>query len=127
MLKKIQQENASKTALQQADEITNEVERELVKHHLQNTIRSTGVPAEDLKLARALVNAVKNTKIIEETTRKVEPKSHSNSSSVDAKVEKEVTLTIDEQQLMKVGGLTLKEVVDAREGKKYSFDSLRAK
>src|ERR1035437_529481 len=70
MLKKMQQETASKTALQQADEIQNETERELVKFHLQNTIKSTGTPTEDLKLARALVNSVKNSQIMEENNRK---------------------------------------------------------
>ncbi len=127
MLKKLQQESASKTALQQADEIGNEVERELVKFHLQNTIKSTGIPNEDLKLARALVNAVKNSQIIEETSRRIPAKQHSNSSGVDAKQEKEVVLTIEEQQLMKAGGLTLKEVLAARAGNKFSFTSLKAK
>ena len=85
MYKKLQRDNASKTALQQAEEIQNETERELVKYHLQNTIKSTGLPNEDLKLARSLVNAVKNTKIIEEQARKPIAKTHSNSSGVDAK------------------------------------------
>ena len=85
MYKKIQQERATKTALELADEITNETEKELVKYHLDNTIKSTGIPSEDLKIARALVNAVKNSQIIEEVARKPIAKSHSNASSVDAK------------------------------------------
>jgi hypothetical protein len=126
MFKKLQQENASKTALQQADEIQNETERELTKFHLENTIKSTGIPSEDLKLARALVNSVKNTKIIEEVARKTPPKTHSNSSGVNANKEEEVVLTTEEKQLMAAGNLTVKEVLDARAGKKFSFDSLKA-
>lgn len=85
MMKKMQQENASKTAVQQAEEIENETERELVKYHLQNTIKSTGNPKEDLKLARAIVNDVKNRQVLEEMGRKNPPKTHSNASGAPAK------------------------------------------
>lgn len=122
MLRKIQQENASKTALQLADEISNEAERELVKYHLQNTIKSTGIPTEDLKLSRALVNSVKNSQIIEETTRATPVKTHSNSSGVDAKQEKEITYSPDELQMMKPPfNMTPAQILEARGGKKYSF------
>lgn len=124
MLKKLQQESASKTAFQQADDIQNETERELVKYHLQNTIRSTGLPQEDLKLARALVNAVKNTQIIEESTRKTPAKSHSNSSGVDAKQEQTIVYTSNELQMMQAPfNLSPKDILQARAGKstKFSF------
>ncbi len=122
MLKKLQQESASKTAMQSAEEIQNETERELVKYHLQNTIKSTGIPSEDLKLARALVNAVKNIQIIEESSRKTPAKQHSNSSGVDAKQEKEVVYTADELTMMKAPFLlSPKEILEARAGKKFTF------
>ncbi len=120
--KKMQQANTAKTALQSADEIANETERELVKFHLQNTIKSTGIPSEDLKLARALVNAVKNTQIIEETTRKGTAKTHSNSSGVDAKQEEEIIYTPDEQAMMKPPfKLSPKEILESRKGKQLKF------
>lgn len=84
MYKKIQQAGATKTASQLADDIQNETEKELVKYHLENTIKSSGNPSEDLKLARSLVNAVKNTQIIEETKRKSVAKSHSSASGSPA-------------------------------------------
>ena len=122
MLKKLQQENASKSALEEADEINNETERELVKFHLQNTIKSTGSPKEDLKLARALVNAVKNTQIIEEVNRKTPPKTYSNSSGAPAKQEVEVTYSQAELDMMKPPfNITPAQILAAREGKKYSF------
>jgi len=122
MLKKIQAESASKTALQQAEEIQNETERELVKYHLQNTIKSTGLPNEDLKLARALVNSVKNSQITEEIVRHTPPKTHSNSSGVDARREKEVSFTPEELQMMKPPfSVSPADILAAREGKKFTF------
>jgi hypothetical protein len=87
MYKKIQRESASKTALQLAGEIQNETERELVSYHLNNSIRSTGNAEEDFKLARTLVNAVKNKQIMEEQARKTPAKTHSSSSGSPAKDE----------------------------------------
>jgi hypothetical protein len=63
MLKKMQQDTASKTAIQLANDISNETERELAKWHLENTIRSTGNPTKDLELALNLVNGVKKAKL----------------------------------------------------------------
>ena len=85
MFKKIQKEAATKTALQLAEEIQNETERELVNYHLNNSIRSTGNAEEDFKLARTLVNAVKNKQIMEEQARKTTAKTHSSSSGAPAK------------------------------------------
>ncbi len=121
MLKKIQQESASKTALQLADEITNVTERELVKHHLTNTIKATGNPNEDLRNARALVNSVKNTKIIEEAGRKPAVKNHSSASGADATKKESVVLTPEELQVMRISGLTVQEILDARAGKQFKF------
>lgn len=94
MYKKIQQAGATKTAIQLADEIQNETERELIKYHLENSIKSSGNPSEDLKLARSLVNAVKNTQIIEEVKRKPVAKTHSSASgspAIDNEVKGELT------------------------------------
>lgn len=122
MLKKIQQENAAKSALQMAEEINNETERELVKYHLQTTIKSTGIPAEDLKIARAIVNSVKNSQITEELGRKPNAKTHSSSSGVDAKQEKEVVFTSEELRMMSSPfNVTKDEILAARQGKKFSF------
>jgi hypothetical protein len=127
MLKKIQRETAERTALQQADDIQNETERELVKHHLQNTIKSTGNPSEDLRNARALVNSLKNSQIIEEVSRRPEVKTHSNATGADAKQEKEVVLTPEEKQMMGAPfNMSVPEILAAREGKKFDFKSLKA-
>lgn len=114
--KKIQQASSVKTATDLAEEISNDTERELVKYHLDNTIKSTGIPNEDLKLARALVNAVKNTQVIEEINRKTSPKTHSNASGVDA-IDNEVKgdLTPQEKNFLgKPFNMTKEQILKAR-------------
>lgn len=69
-LKEFQARNVTKTALQLADDIENESERELVKHYLNNKIRSSGNPQEDFSDARALANKIKNAKIAEMAVQK---------------------------------------------------------
>jgi exonuclease V gamma subunit len=99
--RKMQAENAIKSSLQLADEIPNETERELLKYHLQNTIRSTGDPKQDFELARGLVNAVKNKQILEEVNRKGTPVTHSSGSGAPAKAEKQPEFTKEELGYMK--------------------------
>lgn len=115
MLKKIQQQTATKTALQLADEIQNESERELTKYHIENTIRSSGDPKKDLELAQVHVFAAKNTQIIEEIKRKPETKKHASAGGhnpKDGKVEDE--LTPEETALMNFGRLKKEDVLKAR-------------
>jgi len=101
MLKRIEQENAHKTALTMADDIASETERELVKYHLQNTIRSTGNPQKDLELASSLVNAVKNKQVIEEIARKTPAKTYSSAGGAAPYKEPEAELTKEELLYMK--------------------------
>lgn len=102
MLKDMQKKTTVKTALDLADEIDAETERELVKYHIQNTIKSTGNPKEDLKLARAIVNNSKNEKVIEELQRKPGTKNHSGGSGGPAKpAEQEPEYTAEEQAFMR--------------------------
>jgi exonuclease VII small subunit len=85
--KKMQQTVAVKTAVELADEVTNETERELLKYHLENTIKSTGNPQEDLSTARAIVNSKRNELLLSEAARKGVAKTHSTGSSAPAKEE----------------------------------------
>ena len=101
MWKKMQQEQAQKTALQLAEEIPSETERELIKYHLSNSIRSTGNPSEDLDLARAIVNSKKNAQILEEVTRKATPKTYIPNGGASKETEVEPELTKDEMQFTK--------------------------
>ena len=117
-LLKIQQANATKTATDLANEITDETERELTLFHIQNTIRSTGDPKEDLKLARALTNSVKNSQILEEASRKPQAKTHSSATSGGTQTsEPTVALTAEEQTYLATGVVTKEEILLARQGK----------
>lgn len=84
MFKKLQAQTATKTALELVDEVSSETERELLKYHLENTIRSTGNAQQDLNLARILVNAVKNTQIMEQAALKPIAKTHPSGSGAPA-------------------------------------------
>lgn len=119
MLKKMQADNAVKTSLQLADDISNEIERELVKHHINNTIRSTGNPSEDLRLARAIVNEVRNRQILEENDRKIPAKTHSSGTSAPAKLaDPEPEMTKEEITLMQWSGMSKEDVFKARKASK---------
>lgn len=87
MLRKMQFDTVEKTAVQLAEDIPNETERELTKFHIQNTIRSTGNAKEDLRLAQILVNSVKNTQIKELVNNKIPAKTHSTATSAPAMLE----------------------------------------
>ena len=116
MFKKLQAEGATKTAIQLAGEIENETERELTLFHLNNSIKSTGNPNEDLRLARALVNDVKNRQILEEIARKNPPKTHSNASGVDAIVNYDDTELTPQEKLFlgKPFNMTKEAIIKAR-------------
>lgn len=118
-LRAIEREKAVKTALQMAEDISDETERELVKHHLNNTIRSTGNPAEDLNLAKAIVNSKKNAQIAEEIARKSKAKDHPTGSSAPANPPREDDeLTADELAFMRPPfNMTKAEVLKARKNK----------
>lgn len=114
MLKQIQAQTATKTALQLADATPSETERELLKYHLENTIRSTGNPNEDFRLAQSLVNSVKNSQIIEETIRKPIAKP-SSGGGAPANVEKQAEFTSNELAFMKPPfNMTKEQILQAR-------------
>ncbi len=99
--KKLQAQSATKTALDLAAAVPNETERELLKYHLENTIRSTGNPQEDFNLALTLVNSVKNQQITEEVLRKPAVKTHGSGGGAPAKQEQQVEYTAEELSYMK--------------------------
>lgn len=100
--KKFQREQTVKTAENLADEqVTDPNENELVKYHLKNTIRSTGNPSEDLKIARSIVNSVKSQQILAEVDRTKKPKAHVSGAGSPGKGEDVFEPTAEEQVFMK--------------------------
>lgn len=114
MLKKIEEEKVQKTALQLADSITDENERELTKHYLEERIRPSGDPQADLNLARGMVNAVKTGQILEEVERDRGAKTHASGAGAPAKVVKDGgELTAAELPYMKPPWNMTKEAIIA--------------
>lgn len=73
-LREMQKKEATKTALDLAENLEDEAERDLVKHYLETKIRSSGNPQEDFEFALRAVNSLKNSHIAEEIARKRDPK-----------------------------------------------------
>lgn len=116
MLQRLQAEQAQKTALQLADEIPDESERALTKMYLQNRVRPSGNPQDDLRFARAAVNSVKNGMIAEELGRKPVAQTYSTGSGAPAKrPEGEFVPTETEAKMMAAFGLTKEQVLKARQ------------
>lgn len=102
MLEQRDKDKAAKTAISLADEqIENETERELVKHHLESSIRPSGNPATDLANARAIVNSVKNKQIADEAARRGDPTRHGSGNGAPGNHEMTFTPTEEESRFMK--------------------------
>jgi len=115
MLREMQAKSVVKTALDLTEDIADATEKALVQHHIKNTIRTTGNPAEDLKLARAIVNSVKNSQIAEEAVRKGEAKQHSSGSGGAGRSEKVLELSAEEIPFTKAPfNMTKEQIIAAR-------------
>jgi preprotein translocase subunit SecD len=115
MLREMQAKSVVKTALDLTEDISDDTEKALVQYHIKNTIRTTGNPAEDLKLARAIVNSVKNSQIAEEVVRKGEARQHSNGSGGAGKSEKVLELSAEELPFMSAPfNMTKEQIIAAR-------------
>lgn len=122
MLEERERAKGQKTALQLADELPDEHERNLAKKYLLEKIVPSGDAHEDLRFARLAINSLKNSTILEEVGRKGTPSRHSSSAGAPAKkVEKVPELTADEQAMLQVKGrngepiLTREEIIAARQ------------
>lgn len=114
MLNKLKREQGKKTALELAEGIEDETERELAKHYIQNRIVPSGNAEEDLKLARAAINSIKNAQIAEELARKGQPGKGAGSSQ-PAKHESVFTPTPEETVFMQPPyNLSKDDVIKAR-------------
>lgn len=116
MLEQREREKATKTALQLAEALEDETERELVKHHLEITIKPSGNPNTDYKAALAIVNSLKNAQIIEEATRVSAAKGKPTAPGAPAKHEPAFEPTSDEMAFMAPPwNLSKEDIIKARE------------
>lgn len=100
MLRDIQKKDATKTALQMADDIGDEDTKATVKKYLSDNIKPSGNAESDFKIALAAASASKNKLVIEEMNRFSPPKRTASGGSVGAKVEEEFTPTAEEARFM---------------------------
>lgn len=113
--KEEQAKGQQKTAMQMADSIEDDNERELVKHQLTHVITS-GTPEERLKVARGYINSVRNAKIVEETGRTTAARTHASAPGAPAKPSSDnFTPTSQEAAMMKAPfNLTADDIKKAR-------------
>lgn len=115
MLRELQKQDAKKTAINLADDITDEDERKDVKELLEKRLTPSGNAQADLALARAAVGAVRTAKIAEELNRKQSATRNAAGSSSPAKSEDEFTPTEAEAVMMrKPYNLSKEKILEAR-------------
>ncbi len=113
---------AEKSALELAESIANPIERKMVQHHIEHTIRPTGNAQNDLALAQSLVNAKRNEVALREQARRGVAKPASSATSAPLKEAPSMTLTAEEQKF--VGILTPEQIIAARSKDAYGTRSL---
>lgn len=115
MLKQMNAENAKKSALQLANDISNEHERELAKHYLNTRIVPSGDAQSDLRTALALVNSVKNGQILEEQGRRANASPGTGSGGPAKPPQSDAALTEIELSYMRPPfNLTKEQIIASR-------------
>jgi len=116
MYEELQKKNASQSALQLAESsIEDPKELELTKIYLENKVKPSGNPAEDLRTARLMVNAVRTAQIAEIKATAGTPKTHVSAPGAPASQPKQdAELTKDEIQTMQAFKLTKEQVIASR-------------
>lgn len=113
---RLQREQENTRAVDLAESITDEVERKLVIHYLENTIKPSGNAENDLGIARAIVNAKRNGQIAEEAARMTRPNGFAASPGAPAKPPEDIfEPTAEEASMMRAPfNLTKEDVLRAR-------------
>lgn len=115
MLRNIQKQDAHKTALQRAEDITDEETRATVKTYLSDNIKPSGDAEKDFRLALAAASAEKNKQVLAEINRMVSPKRTASGGSMPAHIEEEFTPTNEEAVMMRPPyNLSREKIIAAR-------------
>lgn len=115
MLRDIQKQDAHKTAIQMAEEISDEDTRTTVKTYLSDRIKPSGDADADFKLALAAASAPKNKQILAEIERYGTPRRTASGGSMPAHIEEEFTPTAAEQTFMAPPyNMTKEKIIAAR-------------
>lgn len=115
MLRDITKAEATKTALQRAEEIADIDTRETVKRILSTNIKPSGDAEADFRLALSAASAEKNKQVLAEISRYSAPKKTAAGGSQGARVEEDFTPTAEEQRMMQPPyNLSREKVISAR-------------
>jgi len=95
-LKRLERDRSKKTALDMANEISDEDERSRVTEALETRIVSTGNPQKDLQTARDLANSERNRQIAEESNRKRDASKRNSGGGAPPREEDQFIATDDE-------------------------------
>ena len=110
-LERLRASEAAEDAYALAEKIENENERELVKHYLESVIRPSGSASEDLKNAQAMVYAVKNRQLAEESLRTREAKRTVSAAGAPPREEaRPQQMSKQDEQLARAFGLSNEEI-----------------
>lgn len=125
IMRQMQAVTAEKSAMDLAESISNPIDKEMVKFHIEHTIRPSGNAAQDLATAQSLVNAKRNEIALAEQSRRGVVKPAPTGSSAPAKETPVTNLTAEEQMFVTKGILTKEEVLKARGVNAFGTKSLR--
>jgi len=102
MYEQMQKNTAQKSAIELAESIADQHERELTIQYLKTRIVPSGDANEDVRFARLAVNSVKNGQIVEEISRTAPAKHYSSGAGAPPnQAPKEIELTPSEQMFTK--------------------------
>lgn len=113
--KKEKARETTKTALQLADTLPDQAQRDLVKQYLNTRIIPSGDAESDFRFALANVSALKNKQIIDEVQRYTPARTTASGGSASARVEEEFTPTQEEAVMMaRPYNLSREKILEAR-------------
>lgn len=110
--------DARDTAVSLVDSLSeDEKAKELVRYHLENTIRPSGDAQTDLNLALSIVNGVKNRQLAEESARTTRARTAPSAPAAPPRqIGAEPEFSKEEAAVMKGFGLTKEEAAEALKG-----------
>lgn len=115
-LKRIRKEEARDLALEMAEDIDDEDERQQVIDVLRNRITPSGNPDQDLALARGAVNSLKNQQILEENARRGTPRRYATTPGAPGQPADRFEPTAEESVFMRPPyNLSKDQILKARE------------
>ncbi len=115
MYRDVQKKDATKTALQLADDIQDADRKQAVKDYLTHNIVPSGNAQKDFSIALGAASALKNKEVVEEITRYQSARKTASGGTTPAPHSEEFKPTADEARMMaKPYNLSKEKIIEAR-------------